>query len=108
MYSQIFLVTSVRGSGAGPTTAARLADGVLGIMNAALGLRFAAGFFAADFLAAGFLADDFLAAGVFDAGFFAADFFAAGFFAGPFFAPFLAVAIVLLPMVDARHNIEHS
>src|SRR5690606_38339002 len=39
MYSQIFLVTSVRGSGSEPITAARVALGVRGFMKAALGLR---------------------------------------------------------------------
>src|SRR5690606_29505763 len=39
MYSQIFLVTSVRGRGSEPITAARVALGVRGFMNAALGLR---------------------------------------------------------------------
>lgn len=118
MYSQIFLVTSVRGSGLAPTTAARTADGVIAFMKAAFGLRgvaglaafFAAGlaaalgaaaFFAAGFaagLAAAFAAG--LAAGL-AAGFFAAGFaaglaagFAAAFFAGAaaFAAGFLAAA----------------
>src|SRR5438105_3311603 len=48
-YAQIFLTTSVRGSGRSPTTLASAALGWSGFMNAALGLR-------ADFLAAGFLA----------------------------------------------------
>src|SRR5690606_18566223 len=39
MYSQSFLVSSVRGSGLEPTTAARAASGWTGFMNAALGLR---------------------------------------------------------------------
>ena len=39
MYAQSFLVSSVRGSGAAPTTAARAASGVTGFMNAAFGLR---------------------------------------------------------------------
>ncbi len=59
MYSQIFLVTSVRGAGAAPITAARTADGVTGFMNAALGLRAVAGFLAATFLAAGFFSATF-------------------------------------------------
>jgi hypothetical protein len=88
------LVTSVRGSGLLPTTAAKELDGVIAFMNAALGLRLAAGFFAAFFGAAFFGAAFF--AGFFAAGFFAAGFFAAGFLAG-FFAAFLAVAIALLP-----------
>src|SRR5512144_1458960 len=64
-------------------------------MNAAFGLRFAAGFFAAAFRA-GFFAGAFLAVAFFAAPFFAAGFFA-GFLAG-FLAAFLAVAIVLLPV----------
>src|SRR5512135_2089419 len=67
-------------------------------MNAALGLRLAAVFFAAGFLAAVFFAAGFLAAVFFAAGFFAAVFFAAGFFAAVFFAAFLAVAMTLLPV----------
>lgn len=55
-------------------------------MNAALGVRLAAGFFAAA-LAAG------LAAGFFAAGFFAAGAFAAGFFAAGLAAGFLAAAL---------------
>src|SRR5690606_40245041 len=39
MYSQIFLVTSVRGSGSAPMMAARVGLGVSGFMKAALGLR---------------------------------------------------------------------
>src|SRR5437016_5392077 len=63
-----------------PITPASVALGVIGFMNAAFGLRFAAGFLA--FAAAGFLAAAFFI------GFFAADFLAAGFFAAflPFFA----------------------
>jgi hypothetical protein len=74
------LVTSVRGIGFAPTTPAKVALGIIGFMNAAFGLRFAAGFLA--FAAAGFLAAAFFI------GFFAADFLAAGFFAAflPFFA----------------------
>jgi hypothetical protein len=44
IYAQSFLVSSVRGNGDEPTTAARVASGVTGFMNAAFGLR-------ADFLA---------------------------------------------------------
>ncbi len=80
MYSQIFLVISVRGIGAAPITAASVADGVTGFMNAALGLR------GADFFAATFLAGAFFAAGAFAATFFAATFLAAGFFTAAFFA----------------------
>src|SRR6478735_2283436 len=47
MYSQTFLVTSVRGNGAAPTIAAKVSDGVMGFMNAALGLRAVLAFFAA-------------------------------------------------------------
>src|ERR1700687_3926692 len=64
-------------------------------MNAALGLRLAAGFLAA-FFGAAFFGAAFFAGAFFAAGFFAAGFFAAGFLAG-FFADFLAVAIALLP-----------
>src|ERR1019366_5204745 len=75
MYSQTFFVTSVRGIGVAPMTAERMADGVIGFMNAALGLRGAAGFFTAGFFAAGlaaaFLGAAFLAA-VFAAAFLAA------------------------------------
>src|SRR5690606_31436287 len=46
MYSQIFLVTSVRGSGSDPMTAASSALGVSGFMKAAFGLR--AGLLAVD------------------------------------------------------------
>jgi hypothetical protein len=85
-------VTSVRGSGMLPTTAANMADGVIAFMNAAFGLRLAPVFFA------------FFLGAAFFAGAFFADFFAAGFLAGflaaffaDFFAAFLAVAIALLP-----------
>jgi hypothetical protein len=73
------LVTSVRGIGLLPTTAASVELGVIGFMKAAFGLRLAAGFFAlaADFFGAAFFTD-----------FFAAGFLAAGFFAA--FLPFLA------------------
>ena len=40
IYTQSFLVNSVRGSGAAPTTLASLSSGWTGFMNAALGLRF--------------------------------------------------------------------
>src|SRR5689334_24800832 len=75
-----------------PTTAASVEEGVIAFMNAALGLRFAADFFAA-FFGAAFFAGAFFAADFFAAGFLSADFFAAGFFAADFFAAFLAVAI---------------
>src|SRR4051812_49558938 len=80
MYAHSFLVTSVRGSGAVPTTALSCALGVIAFMNAALGVRLAPPFFAAffeDFAA--FLAPPFFAAP-----------FLAAFFAPPFFAPFFA------------------
>src|SRR5262245_58744409 len=86
MYSQIFLVTSVRGMAFSPTTAARTPVGVIAFMNAAFGLRFAALFF----FGAAFFAG--LRAGAFFAGFLA--FLAADFF-GAFFAFF--VAIVFIP-----------
>jgi hypothetical protein len=41
MYCQSFLVTSVRGRALLPTTSAKAADGCIGFMNAAFGLRFA-------------------------------------------------------------------
>lgn len=94
MYSHNFLVTSVRGIGLLPMTAASAGLGVIGFMKAALGLRLAAsldaGFFAAvafaalAFDAAGLAADDFAAgllAAALAAGFLAAGFFAAGCFA---------------------------
>jgi hypothetical protein len=49
-------VTSVRGSGLEPTTAAREELGCMGFMNAALGVRFLADFLVAFFLAVVFLA----------------------------------------------------
>src|SRR5690606_5738389 len=70
MYAQSFLVSSVRGSGDAPTTAASFSFGVTGFMNAAFGLRLVA-FFAAFF-----------------AGFFAA------FLAGAFFAAFFFLAAI--------------
>lgn len=91
MYAQIFFVTSVRGWGVPPTTAARSASGCMAFMNAGFGARFApvflaafrVAFFGAAFFAVDFFAVDFLAA------FFAGDFFAVDFFM-VFFAPFLA------------------
>src|ERR1035437_8928833 len=88
MYSQTFFVTSVRGIGEAPITADRTADGVIGFMNAALGLRGAEGFFTAGFFAAG-LAAAFLGAAFLAAGF--AAFLAAGLAAG-LAAAFLAGA----------------
>jgi hypothetical protein len=90
MYAQIFLVTSVRGIGELPTTAASAGLGVIAFMNAALGLRFAPAFFF--FLAGAF----FFAAVAFLAAFFAVFFtaffavFFTAFFA-VFFAAFFAV-----------------
>src|SRR5262245_194939 len=70
-------------------------------MNAALGLRLAAAFFAGFFAAVFFAAlAGFLAAGFFAAVFFAG--FLAGFLAAVFFAAFLAVAMGLLPVVLVR------
>jgi hypothetical protein len=48
------LVTSVRGMPFAPITAASVADGVIGFMNAAFGLRFAPAFFLAGALLAAF------------------------------------------------------
>lgn len=107
MYSQIFLVTSVRGIGAAPMTAAKVGDKVIGFMNAAFGLRATAGLAAAFAgLAAGFAAAAFaglaagFAAAAFATGFFAAAglaaAFAAGFAAGFAAAFFGAVAILRL------------
>ncbi len=77
MYPHSLLVTSVRGIGLLPITAASVELMFIGFMKAAFGLRLAAGFFAfAGFLAAAFFI-----------GFLAADFLAAGFFAA--FLPFL-------------------
>jgi hypothetical protein len=45
MYSQIFLVTSVRGIGVLPITAAKAGLMFMGFMKAALGARLAAGAF---------------------------------------------------------------
>src|SRR5512139_1277773 len=92
--------------GIDPTTAASTDDGVIGFMNAALGLRLAPDFFAAGFFAGAFFAA-FFAGAFFAAGFFAG-FFAAGFFAG-FRAAFLAVAMFLLPRDRCGlHCIERS
>jgi hypothetical protein len=74
MYPHSLLVTSVRGMGLLPTTAASVELGVIGFMKAAFGLRLA---FLTVFLA-----------GAFFIGLRAGDFFAAGFFAA--FLPFLA------------------
>jgi hypothetical protein len=74
MYSQTFLVTSVRGTGVAPMMAASWALGVIAFMKAALGVRFLAG------------AAAFVAAVAFLAG-------AAVFVAG---AAFFAVAIFIL------------
>jgi hypothetical protein len=111
------LVTSVRGIAVAPTTAANIADGVIGFMNAAFGLRFTAGlaaFLATGFLAAGFLAAGFFAAGAFAtlaAGFFAAGFlatgffatFAAGFFAAGFFAAGFFAAMYFLQLKNQKY-----
>src|SRR5918993_2619711 len=56
MYTQSFLVSSVRGSGLAPTTSERAALGVTGAMNAAFGFR-PLDFFFAVFLAAVFFVD---------------------------------------------------
>jgi hypothetical protein len=89
MYSQTFLVTSVRGTGRSPMIAASWPLGVIAFMKAALGVRFLAeAFFAGAFFAAAFLAG---------AAFFEAAFFAEAFFAGAaFFAAFFAVAMLIL------------
>jgi hypothetical protein len=75
------LVTSVRGIGLLPITAASVELTFIGFMKAAFGLRFVAGFlaFATDRLAVDFFTD-FLAAGLLAAGFFA-------FFLPPLFTP---------------------
>jgi hypothetical protein len=82
MYAQSLLMTWVRGMGLLPTTAASLALGCNGLMNAGFGARF--------------LPEDFLAR---FAAFFRAvgrlDFFAAFFLPAVFF--FLLVAIASLP-----------
>jgi hypothetical protein len=67
--------------------------GVIAFMNAALGVRFLAGAFAALVAFAAFFAGAFLAG----AAFFEAVFFAEAFFAGAaFFAAFFAVAMLIL------------
>ena len=71
MYSQTFLVTSVRGTGLSPMIAASEGLGVIAFMKAALGVRF---------LAATFFAGAFFAGAAFLAG---AVFLAGAFFAGP-------------------------
>ncbi len=87
MYSHSFFVTSVRGSGLSPITAASAALGVRAFMNAALGVRFLAGAFFAGALAAAFFAGAALVTGFFGAtAFFAGAFLAGAFFAGAFFA----------------------
>ena len=90
MYSQIFLVTSVRGIGSAPITAAKTGDKVIGFMKAEFAFL-AAG---AAFGAAAFTA---LAGAALATGFFAA---AAGFFAAA--AGFLAVAIVKPPRENQK------
>jgi hypothetical protein len=90
------LVTSVRGSGELPITAASDALGVIGFMKAAFGLRLTpdAFFFGAAFFA-GFFAAFF--AGFLAAAFFGAAFFTA-FFTGFFAAVFFFAAIVVPPI----------
>src|SRR3954469_3998237 len=78
MYAHSFFVTSVRGMPLLPTTAPSAADGCIGFMNAAFGVRF---FFAPPFFADFFI--DFLAPP-----------FLADFFAPPFLAPFFFAAIL--------------
>src|SRR6187431_1974701 len=84
MYSHTFFVTSVRGSGLSPMTAASAGLGVIAFMKAALGVRF----FAGAFFAAAFLAGAALLAAAFFAGaaFLATVFLAGAFFVGAFFA----------------------
>src|SRR5450830_912763 len=67
MYSHTFLVTSVRGIAAAPMTAANVGEIVIGFMNAAFGLRAAAGLAAACFLGAAAAFAATLAAGFFGA-----------------------------------------
>jgi hypothetical protein len=76
MYTHSFFVTSVRGSGFDPTTMESAALGIIGFMNAALGVRLTRAFFA------GF--------------FFAVAFFGAAFFVA-FFTVFFFVAILMFP-----------
>ena len=90
MYSHTFLVTSVRGIGLAPITAASAALGVMAFMKAALGVRF---------LAAGAFAGAAFLAGA--AAFAGAAFLAGAFVAGAFFAvamlTFLFVGLGALP-----------
>src|SRR4029079_5259167 len=88
MYSQTFLVTSVRGSGLSPMIAAREPLGVIAFMNAAFGVRFLAGAFFATFFAGAFFAAAFLSGPAF----LTAAFLAGAFFTA-FFAAFFAVAM---------------
>src|SRR5207302_8945651 len=95
MYAHSFLVTSVRGRGALPITAASDALGVMAFIKAALGLRLTPDAF---FLGAAFFAGFFAAA--FLAVFFAAFLFVAFF--SDFFAAVLAVfffAAILFPSI---------
>jgi glucose/arabinose dehydrogenase len=94
MYAHSFLVTSVRGMGEEPTTAASCGLGVIGFMNAAFGFRFEAVFLRADFFTARFRAAGRRAD-------FRADFFADLF--ADFFALFLvAIASLLLRVEPAN------
>jgi hypothetical protein len=93
MYAQIFFVTSVRGCGVPPTTAARSASGCMAFMNAGFGARFAPVRLAAFFVA--FFAVVFFAV-VFLAAFFAVDFFAVVFFAAFFAVDFFAVVFFIV------------
>src|SRR6185312_3115176 len=95
---QSLLVTSVRGIGLEPTTAASVELGDIGFMKAAFGLRLAADFFGAAFFGAAFFI-----------GLRAAGFFAAGFFDA--FLPFLAAIIdppIWFPMVSVIALISHE
>ena len=98
MYSQIFFVTSVRGIGAAPITAANTGDKVIGFMKAAFGLRGAAAGFAAAL--AGFAAG---LAAAFATGFFAAAGFAAAFAAG-LAAGFAAAFFGAVAILRLLHN----
>src|SRR5205809_8010484 len=94
MYSHTFLVTSVRGTGLSPITAASCGLGVMAFMKAALGVRFLAGAaFFAGALAAAFLAGAALVGAAFLAGAFlaAGAFFATTFLAGAFFAVAISI-----------------
>ena len=94
IYCQIFLTASVLGKAAAPITAAKVFDGVKGLMKAGFGALFVLAFLGAAFLAglATFLGAAFLAG---FAAFFGAAFLAAGFLA-TFFTGFL-VAIRVSP-----------